>query len=612
MSNDQQCTSKLINNKWLTAKPPLSIVGTGVFLIFLSTCLVYTPTLKNDFIWDDVSYVIENPLIRSLNMHNLYVMATSFHAANWHPLTWLSLAIDYALWDLNPFGYHLTNIIVHGLNTLLVFLLTMTLVVRAKAIKNTPPHKTTPITSLQTIIIAGVTALLFGLHPLHVESVAWIAERKDLLCAFFVFLCIISYLLYKSSCVKWYRWSWFASSLFLFVCALISKPMAVTLPVIFVLLDIYPLKDSNLYSGKVLSVFIEKIPFFILSTFSGIITIMAQQSGGALRNFEQFQLNTRVLNALRASIFYLEKISLPITLVPFYPSPSQIYWLDFPYALSTVLFLTITGGCLWMVKKRNYLLPIAWSYYLVTLLPVLGIIQVGGQAAADRYTYLPSLSIFIMIGIGVSLVCERAALLNRKGMVGGVVLALIFLFVALGQLTIKQIKIWHDSETFWSYVISVFPFPKSNPLAHYNLGNAYAQNGKVDKAISEYERALILKPSYAEARNNLGNIYGIKGNLDKATSELKQALAINPRYSKAYNNLGNVYYKKGKLSKALSAYMQAIAIEPNYAEAHNNISSMYYSKGDYERAIAHCDRAFALGFKVNPNFLRELEPYRKK
>jgi len=589
ISNRKRKSSPLI--KTIPDKGPfknraLYIIG---IIIFILTFLVYIPALKNDFVWDDVIYVSENTLIHSLSTHSLYRMLTSFHASNWHPLTWLSLALDYALWGLSPIGYHLTNIILHGLNVILVFLLIIRLTVRVKEdSRASSPSKMELSILLQSFIAAAITALMFGLHPLRVESVVWVSERKDLLCAFFSLLTISFYLSYTSSVAKRHQWILFTICFFLFIFALMSKPMAVTLPLTLLLLDIYPLKRISLSpcrTGKNLSLLLEKMPFFVLSIASSIITIMAQHAGGAIRNLERFSIDARLLNAIRALVFYLEKMIIPFRLVPFYPFPTQIYGLELPYLLSGILILAITACCLWMAKQGKHLIFIAWSYYIITLLPVLGIIQVGGQAAADRYTYLPSLGIFTLIGAGVSLLFKKALLLKRKSSLSGLVLTFTCIFIFLSQLTIKQIKIWQNSEKLWSYVLNAFPFPRSDPLVYYNLGNAYSKKGELDKAISQYKRALILKPNYAEAYNNLGSVYTIKGRLDEALAEIEQALAINPKYAMAYNNLGSVYLIKGELDKAISQYKQAIAIKPNYAEAHGNIGLVYYNKGMLDEAI---------------------------
>ena len=645
IEREQTFSKKFFDDESLSTKQLMQIIGIGIIIILL-TCLVYAPVLQNDFVWDDVVYVTENTLIRSLSIYSLSEMLISFHASNWHPLTWLSLAIDYTFWGLDPLGYHLTNIILHGLNTLIVFFLAIKLTVKAKEDDEISlPSKMETSILTQSLIVAGVTALLFGLHPLHVESVAWVSERKDLLCALFVLLSILSYLSYTSSIGQNYRWILLTTCLLLFIFALMSKPMAVTLPVILLLLDIYPLKRISLYpskTGKTLSVLMEKAPFFALSIASSIITIMAQHAGEAIRSLERFPTDARLFNALRALVFYLGKTVFPVNLVPFYPFPINIHWLNLQYLLSALLVLLITGYCLWMVKQGKCFFFITWSYYVVTLLPVLGIVQVGGQAAADRYTYLPSLSIFLSIGVGMLWFFEGVTLTRSKSLFGGLVL--VFIFIFMGQLTINQIKIWQNSEVFWSYVISSFPFPQSDPLAHYNLGNAYASKGRLDQAISEYKRALILKPHYAEAHNNLASAYVLKGKWDKAISEIKQSLAINPNYAMAHNNLGSIYHKKGDLDKAISEYKQAIAIKPDYAKAHGNIGLIYYSKGmfdeaifEYEKALAinpnlseihynlgaayyykgnyklaivHCDKAAELGGSVNTRLLELLAPYR--
>ena len=242
---------KMINDKVPFTKQSMQVIVLVAIFILLLPCLVYTPVLKNDFVWDDTQYVSENILIRSLSIQSFYRLFTTFHAGNWHPLTWFSHAIDYALWVLDPLGHHLTNIILHGLNSLLLFFVVIVLMLRVKDVSGIPlAPKTSLSISTQALIVAGVTALLFGLHPLHVESVAWVAERKDLLCAFFVLLSILFYLSYTSPVPKRHRWIWFTACFLSFIFALMSKPMAVTLPVILLLLDLYPLRRLKPYTHK--------------------------------------------------------------------------------------------------------------------------------------------------------------------------------------------------------------------------------------------------------------------------------------------------------------------------------------------------------------------------
>lgn len=585
----------------------------GPFFIFFFSLLVYLPALKNDFIWDDVLYISENMLIRSLSLASISKMLVSFHASNWHPLTWLSLAFDYSLWGLDPFGYHLTNILLHGFNALLVFLLTMQLLTRGKKVNalasQSPKESLNATTSL---IAAGATALLFGLHPIHVESVVWIAERKDLLCSLFSLLTISSYLTYTASPIERNRWSWFILCFVLFIFALMSKPMAVTLPLILVLLDFYPLKRFDLHpvtTVKNLFPLLEKIPFLMLSIASTIITIMAQHAGGAVRSFDSFPLDARLLNATRSLVFYLQKIFLPLQLVPFYPFPTDLHFLKLEYFLSGMFVLAITAICLWMLRQGKQLPFTAWSYYVITVLPALGIIQVGGQAAADRYTYLPSLGIFLLMGLGLSWLHDNGGLLKRK-MPGGVTFIMLSMATLLSILTIQQIRVWNNSEIFWSYVTEVFPFPKSDPLVHYNLGNAYATKGKLERAVSEYKKALTLKPLYAEAHNNLGSVYALQGTFNEAFAEITQALSIRPHYAKAHNNLGNIYLQQGELDKAISQYNQTLAINQDDGTSHNNLAYAYYLKGDYTMARFHCEKALKLGMSVNQELVAFLKAYR--
>jgi len=375
-----------------------------------------------------------------------------------------------------------------------------------------------------------------------------------------------------------------------------SKPMAVTLPVTLILLDIYPLKRISLYPGKTsrkLPVFLEKIPFFTLSIASSIITVMAQKAGEAIRSLEEFHLAFRLLNALRSLVFYLEKMIVPVKLIPFYPFPKHIYWLDLPYLLSALLVLAFTCFSLWMARRKRYLFFIVWLYYVVTLIPVIGIIQVGSQAAADRYSYLPSLSIFLLMGIGMLWLWGKAALSKFRKTIRGMLLSCVFFVILLlSYLTIQQIRVWQNSETLWSYVISAFP--KGVSFAHNNLGNTYYEKGELDKAISEYNRALILKSNYADAHYNLGAAYADKGMLDEAISEYKKALAINPDHADAHYNLGLDYGNKGMLDEAISEYKKTLAINPDYADAHYNLGVIYSSKRMFDKAISEYKKALAI------------------
>jgi tetratricopeptide (TPR) repeat protein len=566
-------------------------------LIFLLTILVYTPTLKNDFVnWDDDIYVYENNTIHSLNPRSFLWMLTAFHSGNWHPLTWLSHAADYAIWGRNPFGHHLTSIILHGLNSSLVFILVIQLVLVAGKI-SALPSASPPFhsTSVQSLIAAGVTALLFGVHPLHVESVAWVAERKDVLCALFFLLSLLCYLSYTASVATKNQRMWYSLCLILFIFALMSKPMAVTLPIILVLLDTYPLQRLRYHSSKVLFVLGGKIPFLAASIFSCIITIMAQHSGGALRNLEQLNLGTRLLNALRVLIFYLENMLVPVKLVAFYPVSKHIRWYDLPYLSSALLVVGITGACVWVTKRGNKLFLVAWTYYIVTLLPVLGIIKVGDQAAADRYTYLPSISVFLLVGVGAAWLWKKIDHARVK-----ILCRVVFLLCVcvmgyfLSYLTIRQIRMWQDSESVWNSVITLFP--DRVPVAYNNLGRAYLSKKMVDEAIAEFKKALTISPHYLDGHYNLSLAYDRKGMLDEAIAENLKAIAINPNDAEAHNNLGVIYEKKGMHEKAITEYRKAIAINPRLKQAHLNLKRIQSIEMSLEKATPReAETFFTLG-----------------
>lgn len=641
---NQLFSRNLTGNKNFLAKQSRQIILFVSLLIFLVTFLVYTPALKNDFVnWEDTLYIVENTHIRSLNLQTFYWMFTNFYAGFWFPLTWFSHALDYALWGLNPRMHHLTNIILHGLNALLVFFLAVKLILKAKANRNALSITIDKITSSHVLITGSVTALLFSLHPLRVESVAWAAERKDLLCAFFVLLSLLSYLAYTSPSNWKHRWFWFNTSLFLFILALMSKPMAVTFPVIMLLLDLYPLKRLNRDSTGKVSVILEKVPFFVLSVIFSILTIITQKMGGAIRNLEEVYFAARLLNALKAIMFYVMKMIWPTQLVPLYRLPSVINPLDVQYLLSGIVVLGITGVCLWMMRKKKPLCLTTWLYYLVTLLPVVGIIQVGLHAAADRFTYLPSLSLSLIVGLTVAWVWNKVIVSKHKIVFRGLVLLCTFTIISLlGCLTVKQIRIWQNTQTMWSSVIKTFPdavpdayyglglfyyeegrldeavseFKHTIALsphyaaAHYNLGNTYVRKGLLDEAIFELKRAIAFGCDNANAHNNLGGCYGRKGRLDEAISEFQQAVDINPDFEDAHVNLGLTYYKKGELDKAIYEYRKAISINTRFAKAHYNLARVYFETRQYQQAIKHCNRATDLGYRVRKGFLDLLKPYR--
>jgi protein O-mannosyl-transferase len=588
--------------------------------IAVLTFAIYLPSLQNEFIfWDDDLYIFENPFIRSFGIDFLRWAFFDFHAGNWHPLTWISHAIDYSIWGLNPMGHHLTSNIIHAVNTLLVVLLVARFMeARSKSPSPSPsPLKGEGYTVSPTLrggddgegephkrgvlIAAATTGILFGIHPLHVESVAWVSERKDLLCAMFFLLSIMMYLKYSTTPKissneerggeKINKVKWYLLSLLFFILALLSKPMAVTLPVVLLILDWYPLRKID--SLKTLwTEIINKIPFFFFSLISSVLTVFAQQAGSAIRSSEVPFL-TRILVAVKSLIDYLRDMILPLDLSPFYPYPEGVSFLSTEYFSAVLLVGGITIASVGYAKKQTLWLSV-WGYYLVTLLPVLGIIQVGLQSRADRYTYLPSLGPFLVAGVIAAWAWARSA--GPKGRVLSarvlIVAAAAIVITLLSYSTIQQTGIWRDGIVFWSRVIE--KEPEAVPFAYYNRAISFERTGQIDKAIADYDKAIDLYPYYHAAYNNRGMAFKKTGQIDKAISDFDRAIAINPDQYIVYNNRAIAFEKAGLFDKAVADYEMAIAVNPSYYEAYYNLGLLSGKTAQFEKGIENFSKAILL------------------
>ncbi len=524
----------------------------------LAAFLVYLPSLGNGFLnWDDGEYVYDNPFIRSFDTGLLKWAFTSFNIHNWHPLTWISHALDVAIWGLNPLGHHLTNNIIHAANTFLVVLLAIEFL-NAYVIRRRSPHW-----DERTVLAAGLaTGLLFGLHPLRVESVAWISERKDLLCAFFFLLGILAYLRYVdllresvSALRMASRRRSYLLALVVFLLALLSKPMAVTFPVVLLLIDWYPLDRLTAKTWK--RVALEKAPFIALSLAASMLTVKAQIASKALHSLEIIPFIPRIYIGIKALAVYLWKTVFPFSLVPFYPYPTQVDFLSLNY-FGPVLFVVAASGLFVKFAKKNRLWLAAWGYYIITISPTLGFVQVGGQAMADRYTYLPSISILFVAGLGAAWVYERSG--TFKVPVKALCVAIsVFLLFSMSYLTVKQTGKWKDNFVFWHYIIENEP---GLALPHNNLALAYAGEGLIDRAIEHLHRAMVLSPRWVAPYYNLANIYRDMGMVDSAISEFQFVLTLDPRLAVAHNNLGILYASKGLIEEAIRHFRIASGLDP--------------------------------------------------
>lgn len=537
----------------------------------------------------------------------------------------LSYALDHAIWGLNPVGYHLTNIVFHTLNTFLVFVLALRLI-------EYQPNSPIPLFNKEgvrgcypsSLVAASVTAILFGIHPLHVESVTWVSERKDVLCAFFFLLGLIYYVRYSEQRHR----AHYYFSLIYFVLALTSKAMAVSLPAVLLILDFYPLRRldfKNLPSLK--KVVAEKLPFILFSTIFSVVSIMAQ--GEAVHTLYQVPLGIRSLIGMYAYAFYLFKVLMPANLAPLYPFPlpGDISLFAVEYSGSIALLIMIT---LYSIKSArwNRLFLTVWAYYLVTLLPVIGIIHIGEHFAADRYTYLPSLGPFLLAGIGTALLFEKCS--DRRHVIA-ITLSISLAVILMTVKTVRQIRLWHDSETLWTYNINLFPdtaympylnrghayiktgnyneaardinkaielYPP-NPVAHYNLGLAYNKLGRIEEAVKEYKTAIELEPDNLTYRRELAGIYYKSGIFGEALNQYLNLIKARPDVPEYHNDIANVYYKMERFDDALQEYQTAIRLKPDFVYAHYNLGKVYLNIGLKDKAKEEFEAALML----KPDFL---------
>lgn len=532
-----------------------------IFLFSIAIFGIYLPALHNGFIvnFDDHAYVTGNPPVREGLTYGGAIWAFStVHSYNWHPLTWVSHMLDVQIFGLNPLGHHLINILFHVANSLLLFGI----------------FRKLTGAFWRSLLVAA----LFAFHPLHVESVAWIAERKDVLSTFFGFLAILAY----ADFVKSSKNSRYLLLLLFFVLSLMAKQMFVTFPFLLLLLDYWPLQRwnfnlpcSDLPTGKpesksFTSLILEKLPLFILAIGSSIITYFVQKKAGALNIDTPLTLN--VGNAVISYVRYIAKMFWPHPLAAIYPfNPDQINYVN--VVAAGVFILTVSYFALRQMKKRPYFL-MGWLWYLGTLVPVIGFVRIGDHAYADRYTYIPLIGLFVILVWGSHELIQRLHL--NKGV--AVVLSITVLSV-LSFMTLEQTKYWKNDFVLFEHAIEV---TDSNAPAHRRLGKAYGSIMEVEKSISEYKIARLLhyqylrkvKPNDFEVHYMLGNSYLELQRYDEAICEYLFSLSLNDKSAKLYNNLGVAYYNTGNIREAKQAFIQASIIDPGNKEALHNLDAI--------------------------------------
>ncbi|MFH0845142.1 MAG: tetratricopeptide repeat protein [Pseudomonadota bacterium] len=550
--------------KSLLIRGPQRTVLIGLLLAFV-TLIPYWQVRNHGFInLDDNEHVTENHRIHSgLNPSSVKWAFTTTYPDYWHPLPWLSLMLDHHLFGLDPAGYHITNLFLHIVNTLLLFFLLNRMT--------------------GALWRSAVVAALFALHPLHVESVAWITERKGLLSATFCLLTILSYAFYVHRPGS----KRYLLILLCFALGLLSKPMLITLPFVLLLLDYWPLLRFGSLKAS-FSLLIEKIPLLFLSIASVHVTLFLRRGEGIIIPLEARPMLLRIENALVSYVKYMGKMIWPSDLAVFYPYPETVpLW----QAVGAAGVLVALSLFVFHSAKRHPYLVSGWLWYLGTLLPVIGLVQWGlWPAMADRFTYIPLIGLFIMITWGVSDLFQPWRFSRPVLMVSA---WLVLLFFTLA--TQSQAGRWKDSRSLFEHVLKVTP---RNHLAHNNLGEVLLRQGNLQEALFHFHRALDINPAYDVALNNLGSALSRQGMLRAAIPYFLRALQIRPHFKQAHSNLGLALAKTGKLGEAIPHYEKALMIDPDYPEAHHNLGLALAALGHTEKAIAQFQEAL----RVRPKY----------
>jgi len=521
-----------------------------VVLLLVVTFAIFWQSTGHEFIvYDDNVYVTENLHVQTgLTYGNMLWAFTTIEASNWHPLTWWSHMLDCQIYGLNPKGHHLTNILFHIASTLLLWYLLFSATRKY----------------WQSLFVAA----LFALHPLHVESVAWIAERKDLLSTFFMFGTLILYTRYTKNS----RPLLYISSLVLYIFGLMSKPMLVTLPFVMLLWDFWPLGRLRLRAplkentenstpdpastSTLPHLIFEKLPFFAFSLLSSVVTYYAQAHGASVAGARAVPLAFRLVNALVSYAKYIENMLWPHNLAVIYPLPTTLMLAQ--AAISGVILLGITAVVCRRARMNPFLLT-GWLWYLGTLVPVIGFVQVGRQAMADRYTYIPLIGLFIMISWGIP------ALTDRFPYRRSIVTAMALLVLAASSIgTWIQLRYWKNDVTLFTHAIEAV---ENNYVAHMNLGLAFFQRDKTEEAIRHYFDAFSLRPNTDDLCYYLGLAFGVQGNLNESIIFFRKAIAINPKFAVAHYNLGVALARQGRLDEGIFHFTKALQIDPGLMEA---------------------------------------------
>jgi protein O-mannosyl-transferase len=560
---------------------------TGIVSVFLAVIvwIAFGQALRHEFVgYDDQRYVVQNPSVTNgLTPGGIQWAFAHVHAGNWHPLTTISHMLDCQLYGLQPWGHHLTNILLHAASAILLFL------AFRKLTGNLWP----------SLLVAAV----FAVHPLRVESVAWVSERKDVLSGVFFMLTLWAYARYARR--NGPPAFWYIMVVVLFALGLMCKPTLVTVPFVLLLLDYWPLGGSQPSSSpgggitryRWPRLVVEKLPLFVLSAAACVATLLAQKQ--ALDASLKPPLGERIGNALVSYVVYLGQMIWPARLAVLYPYPEGNLKVSH-VILALLLLLIISTGFFLRRRKYPFLLT-GWLWYLGMLVPMIGIVQVGSQVRADRYTYLPQIGLYLLLVWGAM---ELFHQWRRSRVI--LAAAAVLIITALITRSYFQTSYWQDTETLWKHATTT---TSNNYIATNNLAQTLFQSGRFDEAIAECQEALKIKPDFAAAHNNLGaalvenqrggdGAHWQNGDLDEAIAHYRTALQIKPDFAQAWGNLGTALLLKGQVDEAIAHYQKALEIDPNYAEARYSLGNAFVAERKYSEAIADYEAAV----RIRPDY----------
>jgi tetratricopeptide (TPR) repeat protein len=592
----------------------------------------FVPCLGNEFLtWDDEENFLENPYFRGLGWPQFRWAWTSYRVGVYQPLSWIILEAQYVLCDLRPWGYHLTSVVLFALDTLILFVLTLTLLVRCR-----PPQDSQDTRGL--VPAAALAVALFAVHPLRTEVVAWVSCQPYLPCASFLMLAVLAYLRAFPADAgpdTASRTGWLVGTFVLFVAALLSKAVAVSLPALLLILDVYPLRrlgggPGRWFGPAARRIWLEKLPFFAMSLVFMGLAVAGRVQVKHLVSVEQSGFGARVAQACYGIGFYLIKTLVPANLTACYPTPVPLIWYE-PTFLLSIIAVAGVSATLFLMRRRWPALLAVWLSYLAILAPNLGLIQIGLQIAADRYSFVAMIGGVALLAAGLSWLWREgerrwpATPWVLTGICGGAILGLIVL-------SRGQCRTWRTSEALWTHVLnhggsrSFMPYNNlgtlryrqnrlaeaaayysealrlnpSTPDPHNNYGAVLSRQGRLDEAMAEYSRALQIDPDYAKTHHNMGVALAKLGRTEEAREQFAEALRLDPDLADSHNNLGMLLSKEGRLEEASRHFSEALRIKPGLLDAYINLGNTFYSQGRVDEALGH----YAEALRIDPGFAK--------